>query len=483
MTRALDLLLRACRSGPARWLAERVCRNRSRLPKAETVEAVVAAVHAHYREHRWEAALAARQAKAYQRGHWRHRARHLRDQAPDDDPSLRARLQRGAAEAHRRQFSELGRLEEPEEVIGYLARYYADDMVADFDPAFFVAFRWLSRRIFPHFLGSLRVDEASRQTLGNLPGLLGRVPLFFVPNHVSNADHLPICFALSDAGAWQPLIAAGANLFRGVSAQVMPRVNAYKIRREYIGEDSRWFYQVKWFQNPVYRRVHTEYLRHAWDRSEPFLFYIEGTRSRDGRLGAPKTGILEDVHRYVQATGREALFVPVSLSYAVVPEDVEIEASRRGENISGRDIVAQLGQLDRQYGAYRSSPIHVRFAPPLGLGPGEGDLDRFVGRLMAAIGAGIVRPFTSMAATAVLRVAGSRPGQAWVRLSEVVGEVRREFGQAAECRGVDVAAEVGQALATLGARGFLHPTGEEGCVTVADEPMLRQYANRIAHRA
>ncbi len=482
MTAWLERLSRGCRAPVVRWLAERTCLNRARVPKGEAVAAAVAAVEAHYREHRWEAALAARQAKAYQRGHWRHQTRSLRDRADAAAGSPRGAVLRAAEESARRHFAELGRLDDPEEVIRYLARYYADDMVADFDPAFFIAYRAIARRAFPSFVQSIRVSEVCGDTLREVRKLLGSVPVFFTPNHVSNADHIPICFALNRLGAWQPLIAAGANLFRGASAVVLPKVNAYKIRREYIGEDSRWFYRVKWFHNPVYRRVHSAYLHHAWSRGEPFLFYPEGTRSRDGRLGQPKTGILEDAQRFVAESRREAHFVPVSISYAVVPEDADIEASRVGANISNQDLLQQLRELDREVRVHPGMAIHIRFGAPMVLCPGEDDLEGFAARLMGAIAAGVVRPFSSMTASALLRLGGGDEAAGPVSADAVVARVRADYGHTPEARGVELGREVRQALALLGARGIVAEGDGAGTWEVTDFALLRQYANRIAHK-
>ncbi|MCK4378113.1 MAG: 1-acyl-sn-glycerol-3-phosphate acyltransferase, partial [Deltaproteobacteria bacterium] len=387
--RLLSLVFFWCRLRPVQWLTNRCCVNKARMPKAVVVKMVVEAVSHYYREHKLEAAMDARQARIYQKIYFRQKAKSIRHKliAPEDKaPSIKdpAKLQT-LLFFYRRRALELNKQKQPAAIIDYLARYYIEDMAADLDPAFLIAFRSIGRRIFPHLVKSIRLSEEEPGVFDQVRDLMGKAPVFILPNHISNADHIPICFAINGFSGLQPVIAAGANLFRGVSNWIMPRVNAYKIRREHLGRDSRWFQNLKWFHNPVYRRVHTEYLQHAWDQNEPFMFYLEGTRSRDGRIGKPKKGIMENLAEYVENTGRQVYLVPVSLSYTIVPEDEDIEASRTGKNISEKDIFTQLAMLDKQYAKLPDSAIHVRFSTPIPYGPDSENIDDTVSRLMEAI--------------------------------------------------------------------------------------------------
>ncbi|GEM_PF-1541306 len=459
-SRLLSASLRGCEIPWIRALAERYGLNRTRYRRQEAVEAVVEAVTAHYAEHRFEAALAARQARVYQKVYFRHRLRRL---GPSDPRAAK----------YRRRVAELGGLGDSMAIIRHLARYYAEDMVAELNPAFFLLFRAVARRIFPHFVRSIRVLEERDGVLDRVRRAVEHGPVFLLPNHVSNADHVPLCFALNAAGIPQPRIAAGANLFRGVSTVVLPAMNAYKIRREQIGAEKRWPHTVRWFQNPVYRRVHTAYLRFGWDRNEPFLFYLEGTRSRDGRLGKPKRGIVADILGYLEHTGRRAWAVPISLSYTLVPEDEEIEAARRGAEISRQDLVSQLTRLDRRYRQLGDPPIHLRFSEPLELVPGE-PADRVAARILERIAAGIVPASTSLLARAVLRVARRKGGTSWFRPEEA----EAAFRAGPEAERWD---EFGDALALFQRRGFVDPDPARSRYVVQNEPLLVQYANRIAH--
>ncbi|MBN2332832.1 MAG: 1-acyl-sn-glycerol-3-phosphate acyltransferase [Deltaproteobacteria bacterium] len=482
--RIIALLFFLCRLRPVRWFADRCCLNQVRMPKADVVEVVTDVVLNHYREHKLEAALDARQARVYQKVHFRQQIRALQRRLSAVPSGLKgsqsAERYEKLVSFYRTRSQELNDLDHPAAIIDYLAGYYIEDMAANFDPAFFVVFRSIARRIFPNFVNSIRLSESEPGVVAQIRELMGKSPVFILPNHVSNADHIPICFAINGFGGLQPVIAAGANLFRGVSADIMPKVNAYKIRREQIGADSTWFYQLKWFHNPIYRRVHTEYLHHLWDRNEPMMFYIEGTRSRDGSIGEPKWGIMEDIAAYIKKTGRHAYLVPVSISYTVVPEDVEIEASRSGKNISEKDLVSQLARLDRHYKSLPDSAIHVRFSRPIMFGPDQPKVQPVVSQLMHAISQGMIRTYTSMLATAIIGV-GEGKKEITFTLEEIHDFFLEYFSAVPECRDQDVAHQLMMALTIFLQKGFV-VQGEVGeGYQVANPPLIEQYARRIGH--
>ncbi|MDF1554592.1 MAG: 1-acyl-sn-glycerol-3-phosphate acyltransferase [Deferrisomatales bacterium] len=477
----LDALIRATEWVPARGLAARLSRNQPPAPRAEVVAAVSRAVSTHYHHHRIEAELAARQACTYQRVWFRHRVREFRslaESAPDDPRRPRWEELANYFRAASQRLQDCG---DADAVIAHLATYYVQDMAADLNPAFFLTFKQVARRLFPCFVDSIRASETEPGVFDRLRELDGTAPLVYVPNHVSNADHIPICFALNSLGLRQPKIAAGANLFRGTSTRILPRVNVYKIRREHIGDGSSWLNNIRWFQNPIYRRTHAEYLRYGWDHNEDLLFYLEGTRSRDGTIGRAKLGILAEAFEYATETARTLYAVPVSIAYTVVPEDRDIESSRSGKNISHTDLVAQLTALDRSYRTYAEVPIHVRLGPPTPLDADSGGVDKMGADLLKQVKAGVVLTDTSVAAACLLAVAIREEAPPTCRIADLLAHWRERYGGAAEFSEGTLPSRVENALRTLALRGFLAPTDDRQTLLLLDEPLLRQYANRIIH--
>ena len=455
------------------------------MQRTVVVQEVVKAVGRYYREHKLEAAMDARQARIYQKIYFSQKAKAIRRRLTTFDADAPATKDPAKLQTlllfYQQRSKELKKQKQPAATIDYLARYYIEDMAADFDPAFLIAFRSIARRIFPHLVKSIRLSEEEPGVFDQVRDLMGKAPVFILPNHISNADHIPICFAINGFSGLHPVIAAGSNLFRGVSNWIMPRVNAYKIRREHLGRDSRWFQNLKWFHNPVYRQVHRKYLHYLWDHNEPFMFYIEGTRSRDGRIGKPKTGIMEDLADYVKNTGRQVYLVPVSLSYTIVPEDVDIEASRTGKNISEKDIFSQLAMLDKQYAKLPDSAIHVHFSTPISYGPDSQDVTDAVSRLMEAIGRGVVRSYTSMLAEAIMMICADGREQKSFTLMEVNDYFLEHFESLPEVVNADVAHDIMMAIEAFCRKGFIRRDSLTEVYQLENVPLIRQYARRIAH--
>jgi hypothetical protein len=201
------------------------------------------------------------------------------------------------------------------------------------------------------------------------------------------------------------------------------------------------------------------------------MFYIEGTRSRTGELGEPKAGILNELQSYLQATGRRAHFVPVSLSYSIVPEDVEIEAARQGKDISKKDLVAQLVSLDRGFGEHQDAPIHLRFGKPMTV---DGDMKpkEFAEALIGQIRDGIVPSCTSLLATGI-ETACHDSKQQQFDAEKVRKQLLELYSDAATLDSYDTALEI------FRNKSFIEPLEESGHYRVTDSDLIHQYANRL----
>jgi hypothetical protein len=196
------------------------------------------------------------------------------------------------------------------------------------------------------------------------------------------------------------------------------------------------------------------------------MFYIEGTRSRTGLLGEPKMGIVENLFSFLAETGRSAYFVPVSVSYTIVPEDEEIEAARQGENISNKDIFTELYQLNREYGKYREAPIYLRFGKP--------------------VKDGLVPTWTSRLALAALEDAAHGDGEEFslARVKDALGGAA-DLGVAAD-NGSDEQQGLAMAVDAFMSRGFIAKSDEDDAddedddiYRITNPELLAQYANRI----
>ncbi|KAL7746734.1 hypothetical protein RI367_007897 [Sorochytrium milnesiophthora] len=129
------------------------------------------------------------------------------------------------------------------------------------------------------------------------------ISLIFLPCHKSHVDYLVISYVFFRLGIALPHIAAGQNLNLPVVGPLLRKGGAFFIRRTF-GDD------------PVYNTVFKEYIEALLKKGHNIEAFIEGTRSRTGKLLTPKFGILKIVLEAV-TSGRvkDAYIVPMSIGY------------------------------------------------------------------------------------------------------------------------------------------------------------------------
>ncbi|HEX7369032.1 MAG TPA: glycerol-3-phosphate 1-O-acyltransferase PlsB [Rhodanobacteraceae bacterium] len=130
----------------------------------------------------------------------------------------------------------------------------------------------------------------------------------YVPSHRSHADYVLMSFQLYQSGIVVPHISAGANLNLPVLGPLLRRGGAFFQRRTFKG-------------NALYAVIFKEYMAQLIDRGVPIEYFIEGTRSRTGRLLAPRFGLLSmTVRAFLRAPRRPVLFQPVYIGYEKLME-------------------------------------------------------------------------------------------------------------------------------------------------------------------
>ena len=130
----------------------------------------------------------------------------------------------------------------------------------------------------------------------------------YVPSHRSHADYVLLSFQLYTSGVVVPHIAAGVNLNLPILGSFLRRGGAFFLRRSFKG-------------NALYSVIFKEYMAQLIDRGVPIEYFIEGTRSRTGRLLAPRFGLLSmTVRAFLRAPRRPVLFQPVYIGYEKLME-------------------------------------------------------------------------------------------------------------------------------------------------------------------
>jgi glycerol-3-phosphate O-acyltransferase len=234
------------------------------------------------------------------------------------------------------------------------ATRYAEEIAANYSHAF-VRFlehllTWLWNRLYDGVaVGHLETLERVAQ--GN--------EVVYVPCHRSHMDYLLLSYVIYVNGYPVPHIAAGINLNLPVVGRLLRMGGAFFIRRSFRG-------------NGLYTVVFMKYLAAIMERGHSIEYFIEGGRSRTGRLLQPKTGMLSmTVRSFLRDPARPVVFLPVYFGYERVVEGATYISELSGkpkEKESVRGLLRALRKLRERFGR-----VHVNFGEPIAL---EGILDR-----------------------------------------------------------------------------------------------------------
>ncbi len=228
------------------------------------------------------------------------------------------------------------------------ARGYAREIAANYSHAFvrFMehALAWLWNRLYD---GVVFAHEAT------LAGVAQGNEIIYVPCHRSHMDYLLLGYAIYAHGYAVPHTAAGVNLNLPVVGRLLRKGGAFFIRRSFAG-------------NALYTVVFMKYLAAIMARGHPVEYFIEGGRSRTGRLLQPKTGMLTmTVRSFLRDPQRPVVFVPVYFGYERLVEGATYVGELSGRAKQKESIRGLLGSLRvlRQ----RFGQVHVNLGEPIRL--------------------------------------------------------------------------------------------------------------------
>lgn len=184
-----------------------------------------------------------------------------------------------------------------------IARKYAREIAADYSHTFVrIAERlltWFWNRIYRgvdvyHF-SAFREAQSGHEVI-------------YVPCHRSHIDYILLGYLLYRHGFVPPHTAAGVNLNMPLVGPLLRRGGAFFLRRSFRSQ-------------PLYTAVFNQYVTLILDRGVAMEYFIEGTRSRTGRLLPPRGGMLSiTVRAFLHNPGRPVLFQPVYIGYERLAE-------------------------------------------------------------------------------------------------------------------------------------------------------------------
>ncbi|TDR36278.1 glycerol-3-phosphate acyltransferase [Tahibacter aquaticus] len=176
--------------------------------------------------------------------------------------------------------------------------------------------------------------------------------VIYVPCHRSHIDYLLVSWLLYTNGIVPPHIAAGVNLNLPVVGPILRRGGAFFLRRSFKA-------------NALYSAVFNEYVSQLYTRGVSMEYFIEGGRSRTGRLLQPKAGMLAMTLRAFlrESRRRPVVFQPVYIGYEKLMEgnsyigELSGQAKKK-ESLLG--LLRSVKKLRERYGR-----VAVNFGEPV----------------------------------------------------------------------------------------------------------------------
>jgi glycerol-3-phosphate O-acyltransferase len=229
------------------------------------------------------------------------------------------------------------------------AQSYANEIAANYSPAFVNFMAHLLTRVWNRLY-----DGVEFQHVETLQQVAPGNETIYVPCHRSHMDYLLLSYAIYQRGYAIPHIAAGINLNLPVVGRLLRKGGAFFLRRTFRG-------------NTLYTVVFMQYLAAMMARGHSIEYFIEGGRSRTGRLLAPMTGMLAmTVRSYLREPRRPVVFLPVYFGYERILEgntyiDELLGKPKQKESI-GR-LLRSIGWVFRQ----RLGRVYVSLGEPIHL--------------------------------------------------------------------------------------------------------------------
>ncbi len=206
--------------------------------------------------------------------------------------------------------------------------------------------RWLWNRIYD----GIEVNHMER-----LHDVAKDKEVIYVPCHRSHIDYLLLGYVTYVEGLHLPHVAAGINLNMPVVGGILRRAGAFFLRRSFKG-------------NRLYAAVFDAYINQIIVKGHSMEYFIEGGRSRTGRLLSPKGGMLVmTVNSYVKSPQRPVVFVPIYFGYEKLIEGDSFigelgGAEKKRESVGG--LIRSIKSLRDHFGK-----VYVNVAEPIELEP------------------------------------------------------------------------------------------------------------------
>ena len=219
--------------------------------------------------------------------------------------------------------------------------------------------------MFDHGLGPMHTRawtiDVDQEGLRKLKRLNQEHSLVFLPTHRSYADAFILTRTLREAGMPRNHILGGNNVGFFPLGTIIRRSGGVLVRRSFQDDE-------------VYKFVVREYLGYLAAQGHNLEWYMEGGRSRTGKLRPPKYGLLRYLVDAVESgVADDMLLVPVAITYDQLHEVGVMAAEEAGAQKAKEGLrwLADYARMQQKW----IGTAYVRFGETLSLKEGLGRAD------------------------------------------------------------------------------------------------------------
>jgi len=221
------------------------------------------------------------------------------------------------------------------------------EIAARMNSTFLAALNVVVSAIFRRMFGGLEVSG-----LEKVAEYARNHPIVLMPSHRSYFDFIALSWLFYNRRMVPPHIGARENMAFGPFGFIFRRAGAFFLRKS--------------FGDPFYKEIFRSYLAYLVSEGFTQEFFIEGGRSRTGKMLAPRFGMVAwNIEAFLQSSRRDLFFVPIAITYErLVEEGAMIEEQEGGAKTeeSMLNLVRARKFLKRRFGK-----VWVNFGEPISL--------------------------------------------------------------------------------------------------------------------
>jgi len=233
-------------------------------------------------------------------------------------------------------------------VLNKEAAKYLNEIAADYNDFFIEIWDRLLTWLWNNIYDGVVVDK---EGFARIRDISKNMPFVVIPCHRSHIDYLLLSYVFEKNNTPLPFVAAGTNLMFWPLGYIFRKSGAFFIRRSFKGDD-------------LYGMTFAKYMKVLLKEGLPIEFFIEGGRSRTGKMVMPRYGLLSMViQAYQEGISSDLAILPVFIGYDRVIEEKSYLRELGGEpkkKENAGTVLRNSSILRKRYGS-----VYVNAGEPI----------------------------------------------------------------------------------------------------------------------